>query len=42
MVIDRHREHLLGALLADDVLVEDLLDLVGLRETLARPLGVIL
>ena len=28
MVVDRHREHLLGVLLADDVIVQHLADLV--------------
>src|SRR6185437_9742831 len=42
MVVDRDREHFLGALLADHVFVEDLLDLVGLRQLVARALGAIL
>src|SRR6516165_7927498 len=42
VVVDGHREHFLGALLADDVLVEDLLDLVRLGELVARTLGAIL
>ena len=39
MVVDGHREDLLGRLLADHVLVEDGLDLVGLRELVAAALG---
>src|ERR1700751_2462148 len=42
VVVDRDREHFLGALLADDVFVEDFLDLVGLRELVARALGAVL
>src|SRR3989440_5278919 len=42
VIVDRDREHLLGALLADDVLVEDLLDLVGLGKLVARAFGAIL
>jgi len=42
VVVDGHRKHLLGALLADDVFVEDLLDLVGLGELIARTLSAIL
>ena len=32
MVVHRHREHLLRALLTDHVLIEDLFDLGGFRE----------
>ena len=32
MVVDRHREALLRSVLADDVLVQECLDLGGLRE----------
>src|ERR1700704_517926 len=42
VVVNRDREHLLGALLADDVLVEDLLDFVGLGELVARTFGAVL
>ena len=42
VVVDGDREHLLGALLADHVLVEDLLDLVGLGKLVAGALGAIL
>ena len=42
VVVDRDREHFLGALLADHILVEDFLDLVRLRELVARPLGAVL
>src|SRR6185437_3503165 len=42
MVVDRDREHLFGALLADHVLVEDLLDLVRLRQLVAGALGAVL
>src|ERR1700694_2121762 len=42
VVVDRDREHLLGALLTDDVLVEDLLDFVGLGELVARTFGAVL
>ena len=42
MVVDRHRQHLLGAVLADDVLVEDLLDLVRLGQLVAGALGAVL
>src|SRR2546430_12159623 len=33
VVVDRDREHFLGALLADHILVEDFLDLVRLRRS---------
>jgi hypothetical protein len=42
VVVHRHGEHLLGALLADDVLVEDLLDLVRLGKLVPRALGAVL
>src|SRR5579872_774741 len=42
VVVDRDREHLLGAFLADHVLVEYFLDLVGLRQLVPGPLGAIL
>ena len=42
VVVHGHRQHLLGALLADDVLVEDLLDFVGLGQLVARALGAVL
>jgi hypothetical protein len=42
VVVDGNRERLLGALLADDVLVQDLLDLVGLGELVASALGAVL
>src|SRR5256886_632546 len=42
VIVDRDREHLLGALLADDVLVENLLDFVGLGELVARAFGAVL
>src|SRR5262249_28167987 len=42
MVVHRHGQHLLGALLADDVLIKDLLDLVGLGELVAGPLCAVL
>ena len=41
MVVDRHREHLLGALLADHVLVEHLLDFVGLGQLVTRLVGTV-
>jgi hypothetical protein len=42
VVIDRDREHLLGALLTDHVLVEYLLDFVGFWELVTGPLGAVL
>ncbi len=42
VVVDRDREDLLGAVLADHVLVEDFADLVGLRQAVARPLLLLL
>jgi hypothetical protein len=42
VVVDGHRQHLLGALLTDDVLVENLLDLVRARQLVARALGAFL
>src|SRR6202034_475723 len=42
VVVDRHREDLLGPVLADDVLVEHLANLVGLGQLVARPVGSIL
>src|SRR5215472_5931487 len=42
VVVDGHRKHLFCAFLADDVLVEDLLDLVGLGELVARTFGAVL
>ena len=42
VVVDRHRENLLRALLADDVLIEDLLDLRGLRNRGGRREGLLL
>src|SRR6185295_1789671 len=41
MVVDGHRERLLRALLADDVVVEDFLDLGGLGKLVARTLGAV-
>jgi hypothetical protein len=41
-VVDRHREYLLGAVLADDVLIEHLANLVRLGQLVARPVGSIL
>src|SRR5438034_1637907 len=41
-VVDRDREHLLGALLADDVLVEHLLYFVGLGKLVTRAFGAVL
>ncbi len=41
VVVDRDGQRLLRALLADDVLVQDLLDLVRLRELVPRPLGAV-
>ncbi len=42
VVVDRHRQDALGALLADDVLVEDFLDFLGLGELVAGALGALL
>src|SRR5205085_10282866 len=42
MVVHGDRERLLRALLANDVFVENLLDLGGLRELVTRTLGAIL
>ena len=42
VVVDGDREHPLGALLADHVLIEDLLDFLGLGELVAGPLGALL
>src|SRR5580658_10439606 len=42
VVVHHHREHLLGALLTDDVFVQDLLDLVRLGQLVAGTLGAIL
>ena len=39
MVVDRHREHALGALLADHVLIEDFLDFLGLGKLVAGAFG---
>src|SRR5690606_21475489 len=39
VVVDGHRQHLLGVLLADHVLVEDLLDLARARQPVAGPFG---
>jgi hypothetical protein len=36
VVVDRHREHALGVILADDVIVEDALDLLRRRHALLR------
>src|SRR5262245_47437135 len=36
MVVDRDREHLLGVILADDVVVEDLSDLLRGQDAVAR------
>ncbi len=41
MVVHRHGEHPLGALLADDVLIKNLLDLMRLRKLVPRPLGTV-
>ena len=42
VVVDRDRQHLLRAVLADDVIVEDSLDLLGLGELLAGLLRLLL
>src|SRR5262249_5675445 len=42
VIVDGDREHLLGALLADHVLVQNLLDLVGLGQLVARTLRSVL
>ncbi len=36
VIVDRDREHLLGVILADDVIVEDLADLLRGRDAVAR------
>jgi len=42
VVVDGHREHALGALLTDDVLVQDLFDFLGFRELVAGALRALL
>ncbi len=42
VVVDRHRQDPLGAFLADDVLIEDFLDFLGLGQLVAGALGALL
>jgi hypothetical protein len=42
MIVDGHGQHALGALLTDDIFVEDFLDFLGLRQLVAGALGALL